>query len=129
MPDGSLLHVAAIHQSCLSIQSLIAGKSRREIIADRATLREIGKCLRTIRKEARRIPEGFRAQHPDIGWSRFSALHIVFFHEYYGIDVDAVWVIFTKTIPALSEDMRKLLDNHNTVGEQLVAPNPQDCKE
>jgi len=98
-----------IHSACIRIQPLILNRSRVEFIKDKAAVREVARELKAIRKAAKGISYSSRESCPEIHWERLSAVQIVFFHEYYGIDVDAIWVIFQKTISALAEELETVL--------------------
>ena len=100
--------VNQIHSASLAIEALISSRSRREFGKDRAAVREVRRHLKAIRKAAKEIPESFREQHPEVEWRRLSAVRIVFFYEYFGIDVDAIWNIFVKAIAGIEEDMGKM---------------------
>ncbi len=98
---------------CLSIQLLISSRSRLDFIADKVAVRKVRRHLRTIRKEARSIPDSFKESHPEVEWRRFDSIRMVFFHEHFGIDVDMVWVIFNEVIAAIAGDMRGVMDTEN----------------
>jgi uncharacterized protein with HEPN domain len=101
-------YVREIDSSCRAILDLVSQKSRTDFLTEKGAIREVRKHLRHIRKAARQIPESYRIGHPEVRWERLTAVQIVFFHEYYGIDVDAIWKIFKQVIEELEMDMKKM---------------------
>lgn len=110
--DQFTIRLGEIHTACLQIQPLIEHFSRVDFIQDKIAVREVARNLRLIRKAARRIPYNIREMHSEIRWERLSAVQIVFFHEYYGIDVDAIWEIFQKTIGEFVEELGSVFNQN-----------------
>jgi len=98
-----------ILESVDQINGIIAGRSRQEFGKDKQAVREMRKQLGIIRRAARKIPDEFRNQHPEVKWKNLSAIRIVFVYEYFGIDVDAIWKIFLTALEEIKEDMQALI--------------------
>jgi uncharacterized protein with HEPN domain len=56
---------------------------------------------------ADRLPETFRAQHPDVPWRNIRALRNFLAHDYEGTDYAIVWGVIADDLPEIT---RKLLD-------------------
>ena len=55
------------------------------------------------------MPPEFRAQHPAIPWAEIVATRNVLIHEYFGVDLGAVWKIVRDDLPVLAAQLKKLL--------------------
>ena len=56
-------------------------------------------------KPPNRLPEGFRAQHPEIEWRKIIGLRNRIVHDYFNIDVEIVWEIIQKDLPNLKSKL------------------------
>jgi uncharacterized protein with HEPN domain len=52
-----------------------------------------------------------REAHPEIPWPQIVAFRNVVIHEYFGLDLELVWVIVTEHIAALGQQLRSVVDS------------------
>lgn len=62
----------------------------------------IGEACRTLSAE-------FRATHPEEAWGLAAGLRNVIVHEYFGIDLDIVWGVIERDLPALKKLVQEIL--------------------
>ncbi len=62
-----------------------------------------------IGEAAARLPDEFKAKHPDINWQGMKNLRNVIIHQYDGIDPDIVWKIIQNTLTVDNKLIKKLL--------------------
>jgi len=78
----------------------VAGLDHDTFIKDDKTIDSI------VRDEAaNRLPEDFRAQHPEIEWRKIIGLRNRIVHDYFNIDVEIVWEIIQKDLPNLKSKL------------------------
>lgn len=65
--------------------------------------------LQTLSESTQRLAEALKAQHPEIEWNRIAAFRNVLVHDYLGIDMERVWEIVQRDIPALKRASLALL--------------------
>ncbi|MDQ3397850.1 MAG: DUF86 domain-containing protein, partial [Deinococcota bacterium] len=68
----------------------------QKIVQD-ATMR----CLQVMGEAAKRVPESYRATHPEIPWRSVTAFRDVLVHNYEGVDLERVWDVVEKHLPPL----------------------------
>ncbi len=71
-------------------------------LASEAILHKIGEAVG-------RLPEDFRAQHPEVAWRSMRATRNIIAHEYDQVDYDIVWNAFTGRLPLEAERIRRIL--------------------
>jgi len=55
--------------------------------------------LEIIREAAKQLPEGLRAEHPDIPWRAMARMRDRMIHPYFGVDWRLVWQAATDDVP------------------------------
>lgn len=66
--------------------------------------------LQILGEAAVRISEDFQNKHPDIPWSEIIGMRNILIHNYFGIDIDVVWLVIEKDLPELERNVKKLLE-------------------
>ncbi len=59
-----------------------------------------------IGEAAGKLPPDFRDSHPDIPWKKIIGLRHRIVHDYFDIDVEIIWQILKKDIPALKQNLQ-----------------------
>lgn len=85
-----------------------ADMSHDAFVADDKTKDAVARNLEIIGEAASRLPDGFRAQHPEIEWRKIIGLRHRIVHHYFGLDVEIVWVILQRDLPRLGEQLAAL---------------------
>jgi uncharacterized protein with HEPN domain len=67
--------------------------------------------LEVIGEAVRNLSPEFRRQHPELPWRSISALRNVLIHEYFGVDLEIVWRIVQRRLPALKRHIEAFLDS------------------
>ena len=95
------LLVEDIWEAIEKIQRYVAGLDHDTFTKDDKTIDSVVRNLEIIGEAANRLPENFRAQHPEIEWRRIIGLRNRIVHDYFNIDVEIVWEIIRKDLPNL----------------------------
>ena len=70
-----------------------------------ATIRQ----LEIIGEATKQLSRDLRAQYPDVPWRRMAGLRDVLIHEYFGVDLTAVWQLTQSEIPQLRKRVEIIL--------------------
>lgn len=61
--------------------------------------------LEIVGEATKRLSPDLRFQYPETPWRRIAGLRDVLIHNYMGVDLDAVWEITQKDLPALKNNI------------------------
>jgi uncharacterized protein with HEPN domain len=70
-----------------------------------ATLRN----LQTMSEATQRLSEELKSTRPDIEWDRIGAFRNILVHNYLGIDIELIWTITERDMPALKKAVDEIL--------------------
>lgn len=101
-----LLH---IEEAIANIQDYVsAGKDaffQKKMIQD-AVIRN----LEIIGEAVKNISSATRQSAPEVPWQKIAGLRDVLIHDYFGVDLDTVWLVVENRLPVLSQHISLLLE-------------------
>ena len=65
--------------------------------------------IQILGEAAARISDEFQEHHPDIPWFKIVGMRNILVHDYFKIDVDAVWSVVENDLPKLYNQVKHLL--------------------
>lgn len=65
--------------------------------------------LEIICEAARQLDADFKKQHPEIPWKSINGMRNIPVHEYFGIDIHAVWYVIEKDLPRIKKEIKKIV--------------------
>jgi uncharacterized protein with HEPN domain len=65
--------------------------------------------LQIIGEAARAVPEDVRTVAPEIPWAKIAGMRHVLVHDYFGIDLDLVWIAVERDLPELKAAATRVL--------------------
>lgn len=66
--------------------------------------------LEIIGEATRNLSKEFRDKHADIPWKDMAGMRDKLIHQYFGVDIAAVWDTIQADIPALKDSVKKILE-------------------
>lgn len=59
------------------------------------------RSLEIIGEATKKVPDDFRATHPDVEWRAMAGMRDVLIHDYFGVDLELVWDVVRNRVPLL----------------------------
>ncbi len=78
--------------------------------ADETLRRAFVRSIEIIGEVAKKVPESFRTQHPDIAWRAMAGMRDRLIHEYFGVDYELVWDVVANRVPELRGQIAAILE-------------------
>jgi uncharacterized protein with HEPN domain len=91
------------------IESYSGNLSFDDFAANSMAVDAVIRNFEVIGEAARNIPKRVRDRHPHIEWKEAVGFRNVLIHDYFGIDVEAVWDTVHKNIPEFRKHIEQLL--------------------
>jgi uncharacterized protein with HEPN domain len=65
--------------------------------------------IQILGEAAARLSDEFQEKHPEIPWFKIIGMRNILVHDYFSIDINAVWSVVENDLPVLYEQIIKLL--------------------
>jgi len=90
------------------IEEFTEGMSFEEFAEDKKTINAVIRGLKVLGEAAKKIPDNIRKRHPEIPWTRMAGMRDKLIHQYFGVDLETVWVVVQKELPPLKPCIQKV---------------------
>jgi uncharacterized protein with HEPN domain len=71
--------------------------------------------IEIIGEATKRLSRGIREKYPDIPFKKMAGMRDKLIHDYFGVDLDAVWKTVEKDIPSLKKEIKNLFEKEENV--------------
>ncbi len=103
------LYLNDILGSILKIEEFVGKMNYEEFAEDDKTSSAVVRKLEIIGEASKNIPEEIRQKYKEIPWSDMAKTRDKITHFYFGIDYEIVWKVIEERLPALKEQIKKMI--------------------
>ena len=87
---------------------LSKGKTRSDLDSDETFALAVTRLLEILGEAANHVSDEIKEKYPDIPWHEFRGVRNHLIHGYFDVDLDIIWQILSKDLPAVIPEIRKL---------------------
>jgi len=113
-PRSWRLRIGDILEAIDAARECVEGLDEARLGQDRIRRLALISALTIIGEAASRLPAALVDEHPEIPWAEMRAMRNVVVHEYFGVDVQALWQTATADLPPLEVPLRALLERSSS---------------
>ena len=110
MPRDFKVYLDDILQAIEKIRLFSQGLSARELEADAKTLDAVIRNLEIIGEAVKHLSGDLRSQYPQVPWQDIAGARDKLIHDYFGVDIEQVWIMAREDIPLLKKEITKIMD-------------------
>lgn len=81
--------------------------------------------LQVLCESAKRLEDSHKARHPEIPWKAIAGMRNVLVHDYFELDLEAIWEIVVRDLPALKVAAQAILTNITEPWQKASRPRTQ----
>jgi uncharacterized protein with HEPN domain len=85
---------------CDKIGRYTVGLAFDQFRSDEKVVDAVARNLELIGEATKRLPDDLRRRYQDVPWRKMAGLRDVIVHGYFGVDVQLLWDIVQKDVPA-----------------------------
>lgn len=85
-----------------------AGMTFEQFARDEKTVEAVCFALVIIGEAAAKVDDEDQARAPEVPWRKMKGMRNIAVHEYFGLDVETVWLTATRAVPALKGPLERL---------------------
>ena len=105
---------------CIERISKYTSGGKKVFLADRLIQDAVVRNFEIIGEAAKRVPEEYRQGRPEIPWRGLTAFRDVLVHQYEGVDLQEVWKVIEKELPALTTAIKRVLPPLDQLEKELA---------
>jgi len=109
MKKNPKIFLQHILDSIDEIENYIKNISEEKFIHSTQIQDAVIRRLEIIGEAAKRIPKEIINRYKFIPWKKIAGTRDVLIHDYFEVDIEAVWETITKDIRKLKQDIQKIL--------------------
>ncbi len=102
------LYLIHIDECIERIESYVKSIDKKEFMDSMLIQDAVIRNLQIMSESTQRLSDNLKDSHSEIDWFKISGFRNVLVHDYLGVDVERVWYVIEKELPALKAAIREM---------------------
>ncbi len=108
MEKDNLAYLRLIGDAIQKIQTYLGQMNQSDFFGDGKTQSAVIMQIQVIGELSKKVPEEIKAQI-DVPWKEIAGLRDMVSHDYFSLDIEAIWNTATKDVTELEEKIKNYL--------------------
>src|SRR3990172_1276320 len=88
-------------------QQFVENLSYEQFAVDDKTVFAVVRALEIVGEATKNIPKPIRKEYPEVPWKDMAGMRDKLIHDYFGVDVETVWLTVAEKIPQVKPLIQK----------------------
>ena len=110
MKKDNLVYLRHILDAIHRIEEYIEGVEYEDFMNNNLIQAGVMREIEITGEATKGLMQGFKEKYPDIPWKKMSGMRDKLIHDYFGVDLDAVWDTVEKDIPLLKDKIKDIIE-------------------
>lgn len=111
MKRDDLVYLQHILDAIAKVKAYLQGKDKGLFEQDTLLQDGVIRQIEVIGEATKRLSKGLRNKYGHIPWQDIAGMRDKLIHDYFGVDIDQVWLTATEDLPVLEVEIEKIVAN------------------
>lgn len=110
MKKDDIVYLRHILDAIFRIEEYTKGVRYDDFMNNNLVQAGVMREIEIIGEATKRLSKEIREKYPDIPWRKMSGMIDKRIHDYFGVNIDAIWDTVEKDIPSLKNSIKNLIE-------------------
>ena len=118
MPHDDAVYLHHILDAIVQIEEYVVGLTKDTFVGSAITRDAVIRQLEIIGEAGKRVSPDLRAKHAEVPWPTIAGMRNKLIHDYFGVDLEKVWVTTQKDLLPLKGRIQAILAEIGLAGDK-----------
>jgi len=109
MRKNDVIYLKHILDAISRIEEYVKGVKREDYMRNNLLQDGVIRQIEIMGEAAKRLSSEIKEKYPNLPWKDMAGMRDKLIHDYFGVDLDAVWETVEKDIPLLKREVKKII--------------------